>query len=402
MGGDPLAVWVDAERFLGVGTRDYSPFANDTDVGGKYDPRYGVDSFSLVAHWVPDELGQYVTGDHSSALHAIYRRDGDFLLAVHPDIAGALPGADADLLRSLPAGPDIRVIPMANTRTVLVTSLDGGLAPAHFLKLHFPRRLSRFARPIHHADLAQHMWTARQFARTRAFVLPDVGGGLLGTDESSWGYILREAVPRRPGWEAFTVPAFALYGQHAQRPMPRPLLALLADRSGMAAADFVIGRLIEPMIATWLEVAITTGCLPEMHGQNALFNFAADLSRTRVGFRDGGVYTVPELRGTDAADPDLPPMEVVGKDVPFPAAHMLSLIYDSFMGTQVLDRLHRVAVSTLGVRGDRLHARAREAFAAHGGRALPMPATIYYYDNAVDPDGHAWSVADTGRSPVWR
>jgi hypothetical protein len=72
------------------------------------------------------------------------------------------------------------------------------------------------------------------------------------------------------------------------------------------------------------------------------------------------------------------------------------------MVTQVLDRLYRIAVSTLGVRGDRLYARAREVFAAHGGGALPMPATIYYYDNAIDPDGHSWSVADTGHPPVWR
>ena len=57
---DPLRTWEYAERYLGVGTRTYSPFAADLDVSPGCHPQLGHDSFTVPTFWVSDEQGSYL------------------------------------------------------------------------------------------------------------------------------------------------------------------------------------------------------------------------------------------------------------------------------------------------------------------------------------------------------
>ena len=96
-------------------------------------------------------------------------------------------------LASYPAGPAITVVPSANVRTVFVTAIDGGRVEPHFLKLHYPRRLSRFTRRLRRPIIGLQLWVADELARIGAPVLPEVAGGVLGDDaRQAWGYLVRE------------------------------------------------------------------------------------------------------------------------------------------------------------------------------------------------------------------
>jgi hypothetical protein len=94
-------------------------------------------------------------------------------------------------------------------------------------------------------------------------------------------------------------------------------------------------------------------------------------------------------------------VNVISRDVTFPAPRVFSLAYDSFLGHHSLDLLARVASDKLGVRPDRLREAARRAFAEETGGAVEMPATVFYYDDELHPDGR-WALTDTGRTPGWR
>src|SRR5262249_51621671 len=144
----PLDVWTQAERYLGVGTRSYSQFSADLDVDDAYHPQRGRASFEVPTFWVPDGVGASLTTGLASDLPARYRRGDRFLLPVHPQTMTMLAEEVLGALRSHQPGPTLTVVPSANVRTVFVLAHGSEPVRPHFVKLHYPRRLSRFTRRL--------------------------------------------------------------------------------------------------------------------------------------------------------------------------------------------------------------------------------------------------------------
>lgn len=404
--GDPLGLWLYAERYLGVGTRAYSSFSPDLDISDAYHPQRGAPSFPLATFWVPDAAGEYLRGPIGSGLHALYRRVGEFLLPVHPDTLASpdLPGRDV-LDRCAP-GPVIEVVPTANARTAFVLSVDGSSAPPHFVKLHFPRRSSRFTRRLRRPIIGVQLWVSGELVRIGAPFLPEVGAGVLGTEPRlAWGYLLRE--PSAFGGRSLecTVPLFALYGTDARAPGDPTLLEQLVARSGEPPLRFLADRVIRPMVRLWLTTALATGCNLELHGQNTLFTFDRRPGDgglvSRILYRDCGVYVDPQIRTAGGAPAGLPEINVISRDVAHPREQVFSLAYDSFMGHHVFSFLARLAAERLGVAEEPLQDAARSEFASVPGSGGLLPPTVYYYDDQLHPDG-GWKLVDTGAVPVWR
>jgi hypothetical protein len=278
--------------------------------------------------------------------------------------------------------------------------------PPHFLKLHYPRRLSRFTRRLRRPVIALQLWVAGELGRIGAPVLPEVAGGVVGTDPvQSWGFLVREA--RAPGGEPWplTVPLFALYGRDVRAPADPTLLEQLVVHSGEDPQQWVTRRLIEPMLTLWAEALLRTGCAVELHGQNTLVCLSSDLRATRVAYRDCAVYVDPLIRAQRRLGPDLPPRNVISRDVRKPRAQVLSLVYDSFLGHHTLAFVARLAQQRFGVPPAALQAAARklfaEAVATRAGPADLLPESVYYYDDRLHPDG-GWQLVDTGEPPRWR
>jgi hypothetical protein len=309
---------------------------------------------------------------------------------VHPDTLAVLPVSGEP-------GPPITAVPSANARTVFVTAVDGHPVPPHFLKLHYPRRLSRFTRRLLRPTIEEHLWVARHLVAAGLPVLPEVGGGWIGTDPSTaWGFLVRDARPVT-GERRYTVPVFALYGGDVQAPADPSLLEQLVERSGEPATAFVAERIVAPMVRLWVDTLLRTGCPPETHGQNTLFAFDLEPFATSILYRDSAIYVDATLRARLGLPGPLPPTNVIPRDVPMAADEIFSLTYDSFMGHHCLDYVAALSAARLGVSPAALHAVARDTFAAPG----LLPPTVFYYDDVLRDDGD-WKLVDTGVAPIWR
>ncbi|MFE6052633.1 ferric iron reductase [Kitasatospora sp. NPDC056446] len=416
---DLLGTWQYAERYLGGGTRGYSAYSADMDIPDRYHPQRGRRRFTVPTFVVPPGLGVFLPSRLESAVAGLYRAGDAFLLPVHPATLthGPLPGRD--VLRSAERGPDLLVVPSANARTVFVERMGGVPVEPHFVKLHYPRRLSRFVRSLRQPVISAQLWACEEMAAAGLPVLPETGGGVLGTEpDTAWGFLVREFRPRAgntvgpghgppgdgdfaAGPPHYTVPLFALYGHDVRRPDDPTLMEQLIARSTEAAADWLARRVVVPMVRLWLSAARQTGCALELHGQNALFAFDRDGRRTAVLYRDCDVYIDPGIRRARGMNRDLPPANVISRDVHQPPAHMFGLTYDGFMAHHALSRLADVAAGALGVATHRLHRAAREAFAKHGGPTVPLPDTVFGYRDRLRRDG-GWQLRDTGVPPEWR
>ncbi|MFJ8085292.1 hypothetical protein ACIQ6Y_32355 [Streptomyces sp. NPDC096205] len=416
---DRMRVWQYAERFLGVGTRSYSAFSEHLDIDDAYHPQSGHTCFTVPTFWVPDSLGQFFRNGVTTDLCDLYQKGDRFLLPVHPEAltCHSLPGRD--LLRTVERGPDAVVVPSANARTVFVERLGDEAVPAHFVKLHYPKRLSRFTRRLRRPTLLLHLWVTDELMNAGLPVLPEVAAGVLGDDpDHAWGFLIRETVARtgtavgddnsssrRAGIGAcppdYTVPLFALYGTDFKRPNDPTLLEQLVTRGTEEPAQWIRRRVIDPMVQLWLKAAKSTGCTLELHGQNTLFSFDADARRSAVLYRDCAIYVDPHVRRELGLSRTLPPANVLCRDILMPRENVYSLTYDSFMGHHALHRLAEVAQERLGVAPYLLQQAAVESFARHGGTAVPLPASVFYYDNQLHPASQ-WRLVDTGRPPVWR
>jgi hypothetical protein len=397
--GSALDTWMQAERYLGVGTRTYSRFSADLDVDDTYHPQRGAASFEVPTFWIPDGAGEYLGNGLGSPLHARYRSEGRFLLPVHPQTLAMLAAEVLGELRRHEPGPPLTVVPSANVRTVFVLRHGDEQVDPHFVKLHYPRRLSRFTRRLRRPIISVQLWVSAELNRVGVPNLPEVGAGVFGTDpRHAWGFLIREL---RPG---YSVPVFALYGRDIRAREDPPLLEQLIVRSGESPDAFVIDRLVRPAVRLWTRVATQTGCALEMHGQNTLFSFdpAHPAGPSTVVYRDCGVYVDPEVRARHGLPvDDLPPINVMGRDVMFPRQQVFSLAYDSFLGHHTLAFLARLAAERFGVPPAVLQAAAREEFAAVREAAELLPSTVAYYDDQLHDDG-GWQLVDTGAAPEWR
>src|SRR5262249_30578718 len=157
-----------------------------------------------------------------------------FVLPVHPETHSRFTPETIALLSNFAPGPRVTVAPSANARTVFVHAIDGNAVEPHFLKLHFPSRLSRFTRELLAPKIRLELWVAEDLVRVGCPVFPEVAGGHLGEAEtrSGWGFIIRDAVPVGCDAPRHVVPLFALYGTDAQAPQDPTLLEQLVDRSG--------------------------------------------------------------------------------------------------------------------------------------------------------------------------
>ncbi|WP_238019944.1 hypothetical protein KZZ52_29855 [Dactylosporangium sp. AC04546] len=395
---DPVALWQYAERYLGVGTRTYSPYAADLEIADEFHPQRGAASFRLPTFRVPASLGGYLRSGVPSALDELYTSGDGVLLPVHPNALDHPDLFGRDELLRCAAGPELTVVPSANARTVFVAERDGVAVPPHFVKLHYPRRLSRFTRRLRRPVIELQLWVSDELVRVGAPVLPEVGGGWFGPVESpeAWGFLVRSARPLGAA-PRFTVPLFALYGGDLRAPGDPTLLEQLVAAWPDDPAVFVAERIVLPMVRLWATVARETGCPLETHGQNTLFAFDPATLQTRVLYRDCAIYVDSVLRERAGLSGPLPPANVIPRDVPLASDEVFSLTYDSFMGHHALSYVAAVARDRLGVDVGALHAAARAAFTA----ADLLPSTVFYYDNTLYDNGD-WKLVDTGQVPVWR
>jgi hypothetical protein len=398
--GDRALVYM--ERYVDENTKTYSPFAPRSEAAGPYQPRSGQEAFELISVRAPRARVSIFQADPLPSLLQHYVQRDEVLFAVHPDTWD-----DPDLdhmaeLRAFPRGEPIQAAATASTRTVFVMRGSGDV-PGHFIKLHYPRKISRFNRRLRRKNICNSVAVTRDLADfhfDKFAYLPDVLGFTFGEEDTAWGFLVREATPRPSRGSGYLIPCFALYGRDLRNPADLPILVQLIDRSGADAESFVTEQIMAPIVECWARVVRERGILLESHAQNTLLELDQNFRPGRIVHRDFDVWVDPEIRRRAGLDS---PFWQVGIDSGRSVEQHYSLLYDHFIGREFFDYLVSILERFYGVNGRSIRGRVKEVFHSSfpdSQRFFPAHTT-FYFSNEPHSEGEM-ALVDTQQPPEWR
>jgi hypothetical protein len=390
------------ERYVDEGTRTYSPFAAKSEAAPEYQPRSGRPSFELVSVLAPQSQVSIYQADPQRNLLDFYVLSEQVRFLIHPETWASSGIDNLDGLHALRRGEPLQVAPTASTRTVLTTETPANV-PRHFVKLHYPRRISRFNRRLRRKNIRNSVEATRDLAHVkfdRFAYLPDSLGFTYGDGGNPWGFLVRERTPRPFREARFLVPYFALYGGDLNHPEDRPLLVQMIEQLGAEPQSFVIDEIMIPVLECWANVVRERGILLESHAQNLLLEIDSDFRPHRVVHRDFDIWSDAEARkqaGLEVLDASF------GTDTPYPREQHYSLVYDHFIGRELFDYLLGVLTRFYSAKESEVRGRLAEAFHRNFPDAdVFFPGdTTYYFSNELLP-GNEFRLVDTKRGPEWR
>ncbi|HEY4548048.1 MAG TPA: IucA/IucC family C-terminal-domain containing protein [Pedomonas sp.] len=392
------------ERYVNEGTRTYSPFAARSEVAPQYQPRSGTPSFDLFGICVPRYRVSIFEADPSQRLLEHYIRPEHVLFMVHPEVWD-LPGIEhLDELKACPHAGRVAVAPTASTRTVF-TCTSGGDVPPHFIKLHLPRRISRFNRRLRRKNIENSIAISRDLAHVdmaRFAYLPEALGMAIGDDKEGWGFVIRETSPRPFHAKKALVPCFALYGGDLNHPGDPPLIVQMIERSGLQPEAFLVDHILIPVVECWVEVARNWGVLLESHGQNTLLELDENFLPERVVHRDFDAWVDLDTRQRRGLAVPFAGAGVGGSS-DYPAPPRYSLVYDRFIGHEFFDYVLKTLRPFYQIHEEAVRSRVRDAFHQafpDADRFFP-PRTMFYFSNEPQPGGD-FKLVDMNQTPVWR
>jgi hypothetical protein len=387
------------ERYVDEGTRTYSPFGAKSEVGQDYQPRSERPFFELVSVFAPKGQVDIFEADPERRIRDFYVRSDEVRFLVHPETWADSKIDHMQELHALPRGEPIEVAPTASTRTVL-TARTTGSVPHHFIKLHYPRRISRFNRRLRRKNIRNSVDATRDLEHLRFekfAYLPDTLGFTFANGCNPWGFLIREEVPRPYHEGRFLIPYFSLYSGDLHHPDDRPLLVQMIDSLGVEPQAFVIDKIMIPVLECWAKVVRERGILLESHAQNILLEIDANFRPCRVVHRDFDVWVDPEARrqrGLAALG------AAIGTDAEYPREQHYSLVYDHFIGRELFGYL--LGILTRYYKADERAVRSSVAKAFHSNvpdAADLFPATTtYYFSNELLP-GNDFELVDTHTAP---
>ena len=180
------------ERYVDEGTRTYSPFAARSEAAPEYQPRSGRQSFELITVFAPISQVSIFKADPQRSLIEFYVSLEYVRFLIHPEIWASSGIDNLEELYSLRRGEPLHVAPTASTRTVLTTETPADV-PRHFVKLHYPRRISRFNRRLRQKNIRNSVEVTRDLAHVRFdkfAYLPDSLGFTYGAGAGAWGFLV--------------------------------------------------------------------------------------------------------------------------------------------------------------------------------------------------------------------
>lgn len=383
------------ERYVNEGSRSYSEFASHIEGNPKFHPVSATKYFRVPCFFVPLEKISIHLDEPQSFLKDTYIHDGYVKFPIHPEIYKDLSIPFLGEIRKYPC-ESIYVIPAASTRTVMAKS-----AP-HFIKLHYPRQISRFVRSLEGKKIEGSVEVSKilnNFSCPNFGFLPETIGVTFGKAENSWGYLIRELNPRpniNPA--ALLMPLFSLYSNDYFEKDDEPLLVQIINYLGVNPAQYVVQKLIEPIITIWCTCIRQTGLFLVMHSENLLIELNPNLSLDRIIYRDLDI-DIDEIKRKElnlhtnfCAD------KLINKDI----IKHYSLHYDSTIGHHLFEYLAKMLERYYNINPAIIEKSARDIFRncfpdAH----LYFNNKVYYYTNKILPNNN-FELVETGHNPKWR
>lgn len=398
---DP-SIFLYLERYVDAGSKSYSPFADQSEVDAKYKPTSDVESFEVPCLEVPKEKVAIYLDNPNNKLFNHYIKKDKVLFPVHPEIFADDRINYIEEFRKFSL-TSMRVAPTSSTRTVMTTAISEKGIPPHFIKLHYPRRISRFIRRLRKNNIESSIEASKDlehFSLEEFSYLPETIGITYGSDRDCWGFIIRENIPRPKIKEKrFLIPLFALYSQDLKEPKDLPILVQIIQFLNKDPQLFTLNYIMKPIIHIWCTTLIKRGLLLEMHAQNTLLELDIKLSPRRIVYRDLDINIDQQWREKNQLQ------------VPFPKSHLIkpseregifSLQYDGFIGHHLFDYLSALLKQHFQINQKCMQDDCKMFFRKYFPDADNYFGNkTYYYANEIFQD-NKYELVESGDPHNWR
>ncbi len=358
----------------------------------KYRPQSKNSYFSVPTYWIDAELPSNFSLSNSIKTNAIashYSSLEKFLLPVHPGAVDFFPGGVKEELSKKEEGPTLVASPTSSTRTVYIHENELFGTDGHFLKLHFPGRISRFGRELTPGDVRHQLWVSDQLNSLTIPHLSELAGGYTSfSNNYAFGYLVRSMYPESlasPDHEHI-FPLFSMYGNDALSVDHPPLILQLAKIFGESNEVFLFSRIIEPCIRLWIKIVTELGLIPEMHGQNTLMSLNVETGVSSIFLRDMDMFVDFSIRKKNNLDCSGLSQTVNEEYYLNGSERLLSLTYDGFLCNHFFEPLVSLCMKHSTINRSKLVENAKLLFTQLGGNDLPFTSDSYYFGQNILPD----------------
>ena len=392
---DKYSIFIYLERYVNEGSRTYSTLSQRFEGCEKYHPVHGVRAFRVPCLQVPKEKVAIFLDNPNTNILDKYIQEDTILMPIHPEI---FKDDNVPFIKELRnyAQTSVLVAPAASTRTVLT------LAKPHFIKLHYPRYISRFTRRMTRNIIQNSVEVSKgltDLSVPHFGFLPESIGIAFGEGPDSWGFIIRETLARPMlDKKGFLIPLFSLYSRDLNNSHDLPLVIQLIELHKEDPVGFVLEYIMKPIIRIWCASIRVAGFLFEMHGENTLLELDEQCFPARIIYRDLDIDIDIEMRKNLGLHTNFPRT----KHITYEREKTYSLTYDCFIGHHLFDYIAEVLKDYYGIDPRVLQKECRETFHKNFPDADNYFSNkIYYYASDLGAD-NKYKLIPTKDKPKWR
>lgn len=390
------------ERY--VDQKHYSPFSEYSEVSCQFQPERGKESFDLpILQLAKEDVHVELAAPHADLLD-FYINAETVRFPVHPDLYYSLRHRSPFLshYRRLYEPELLTVKPTASTRTLLAD-----YPYPHYIKVHLPMRISRFNRRLRDVGIRNSMAISRDLLEMDFpfffGILPERIG--MWHRQSKWGFIIRDAKP----WPHFRgnsimIPYFSLYSNDIHNSQHEPLLIQLIRYTHADPEEYLVEKILRPLIESWCFVALNRGILLWPHGQNILLELNRHLEPIRVIHRDFvGLDVDLDIRNKLELDNSGFTKYVFSNRSLKVCQSKFGHIYDFQIAHHLFEFLLKAVRQYFPICEKKVRNKTGAILRAAFGEDYNMffPKTVYQYANQPFQDNNSWLV-NTHQMPRWR
>lgn len=391
---NPLGSFIHMERQ--VTRQQFLDNVSCGDVQECYSPKRGNSQIPIYLFRVPVEKIKIYCQNASNNLNDYYVGDSHVWLPVHPQVC--LSGSEPimDCIKEM--NTDIRIvagIPLSSSRTLLV----GYPLQSHFVKLHFPGRISSVNRNLDDEEVRYGQWITGELKQgidkkiLHCGLLPDQIGMVVEKQGHTLGAIVRpiQAYPLEDG-RPLHIPLCSLVAPDRMNQADPTIAAQIAQIKRISQFDFVI-EIIKEHIQNWYLAAFELGVILTAHGQNAIIEYDANFDKRRIVYRD---FQIKRISNEIRKQKGLAVMKAHHEPIPLRTG--LSIAYDFMIGRLLFDNMLANS-DTLKSQKAQFRSVIKSIFhEVVGSRAEYFPNTEYTFKGV----GSNRIILNTGKIPPYR
>ena len=274
-----MSCWLYLERNVNKGSPSgFGGLNENYNVGKAYNPFYDNESFFLY----------YLNNDNTENFGVPTNNmkicNDQFLLFLHPEMIEKKEiSSDIYVSKS-----NIKVTPTASSRTVYTNDV--------FIKLHYDGLIGRVNRSISRRQSISSVELTRIIERsidngempsTFYFMREPYAKSVKLKNDYEISCIFRESMPypHNPNLR-WVFPMFSLFSEDKISPTDDLILKQLVEISGLPPENFLIEKIITPIIANYFSSIINCGLQFEIQSQNSLLALDEDFNVLGAIFRD--------------------------------------------------------------------------------------------------------------------